>query len=405
MADGILTLSDATFDESIGSAETPILVDFWAEWCGPCKMIAPVLEEIASAHGAAAADRQAQRRRQPEHRASLRRHEHPDAARVRRRRSEEAPRRREGQGATARGALRVHRVSANRHCSGAARAGASVRELHEPAGRRGLRGRRRGLRRNDRDRSTRVPSRARPARRRHLRARRRGPRSSRAAGASATGMLYLRRPMLRGDDVAELQRQLNALGFDAGREDGILGPRDRVGAASVPAQRRLGPRRRMRAGHHRRAGSSRFAGRGLGRVGARARDAVRATSGGSTNAAASRRRARPRGARDRGRPPAARIGRGRRPRSDRCRPELVRDRSQPLRRRRLPGAHRRRRGRNPLRVLRDGALPFRSRLRDRDRAHPGDRSCRARHRTGGRPYLSPLARDPDGRGRLRALLP
>ena len=47
MADGILTLDDATFDESVGSAETPIIVDFWAEWCGPCKMIAPVLEDIA----------------------------------------------------------------------------------------------------------------------------------------------------------------------------------------------------------------------------------------------------------------------------------------------------------------------------------------------------------------------
>jgi thioredoxin 1 len=47
MADGILTLDDATFDESIGAAETPLVVDFWAEWCGPCKMIAPVLEDIA----------------------------------------------------------------------------------------------------------------------------------------------------------------------------------------------------------------------------------------------------------------------------------------------------------------------------------------------------------------------
>ncbi|MGH8978460.1 MAG: thioredoxin [Acidimicrobiia bacterium] len=51
MAEGIVTLSDATFDESIGSAGTAVLVDFWAEWCGPCKMIAPVLEEISSAHG------------------------------------------------------------------------------------------------------------------------------------------------------------------------------------------------------------------------------------------------------------------------------------------------------------------------------------------------------------------
>ena len=47
MSERIVQLDDATFDEHVKAAEVPVLVDFWAEWCGPCKMITPVLEEIA----------------------------------------------------------------------------------------------------------------------------------------------------------------------------------------------------------------------------------------------------------------------------------------------------------------------------------------------------------------------
>ena len=51
MSEQIVDLTDGTFEQEVLNSDVPVVVDYWAEWCGPCKMIGPILEELAGEYG------------------------------------------------------------------------------------------------------------------------------------------------------------------------------------------------------------------------------------------------------------------------------------------------------------------------------------------------------------------
>ena len=93
MADPI-DISDATFQSEVIESDVPVLVDFWADWCGPCKMVAPVVKDLAGEYRRQGEDRQDGRGHQPSDAHAIRGAQHPDALDLQGRRTGRPGRRR-----------------------------------------------------------------------------------------------------------------------------------------------------------------------------------------------------------------------------------------------------------------------------------------------------------------------
>ena len=237
MSEKIVTLSDATFDEHVKSSDLPVLVDFWAEWCGPCKMISPVLEEIAEEQagkiqiGKLNIDDNLEVTRQ------IRGDEHPDVDPLQGRAAGSTPDRGEAEGSAPprdRGVpvgLPLSLGDEGDAVSDVQRRLTAILNSGAPIDADGFFG---------------DATRAAIEAFQHLR----GLRVDGVCGSQTWNILveagfrlgdrflYRRTPMLRGDDVVDLQQRLSTLGFDTGRVDGIFG--DRTSRALAEFQRNVG---------------------------------------------------------------------------------------------------------------------------------------------------------------------
>ena len=82
----IINITNDNFESEVLKADQPVLVDFWAEWCGPCKMIAPILEQVADEYKGRLSLVETRRRRESEYRHAVWRSQHPDVDAVQGRR-------------------------------------------------------------------------------------------------------------------------------------------------------------------------------------------------------------------------------------------------------------------------------------------------------------------------------